>query len=489
MDIVFVSAEIAPFSRWTSAADSVAALPKALRGLGHRVTVISPLWGSIDPAARHLARRLIKVELEIAGEKQTLTLFEGRSTGGVDLAFFGNESLFPRNASAEDAGPESAARWAAFTRATVELLAQQDGLPDLIHVSGWQSAAIPALLSQTTLATVPTVLTIHDARALGLYDRPWMSEFGLDARWWSIEGAEYYGQFSALKAGIQAATRITTPSLTYTKELIDRMGGLGEAIKARGKAVVGVPDGIDISIWNSATDPALESRFDGIDVAGAGKYGKLRCKGALQKELALPVRDDVPLIGAIGSITPESIYGTLSELGSSLTRNELQLVVIAEPGSDPALVQRFVQLSNRWTDRVVVRADADSTLIHRALSACDLAVVSSEDPGGAEAMRAQRYAALPIAHRSGGSADAIVDCDPQFKSGTGFSFDEHDTASLLGALQRALSAFAHREAFRAMQYRAIMIDHSWDRSARLYERLYRAAQTKPSVDPLSPPAV
>ncbi|WP_053231692.1 glycogen synthase [Sandaracinus amylolyticus] len=494
MDILVVTAEIAPYSRATSAGETAAALPKALRGLGHKVTVLSPLWASIDPASKHLARRLVKIEVELEGQKRALPLFEGRSSGGVDLAFLAEETLFPRNASATDTGPETAARWGAFARATIELMKRRDALPEVVHCIGWQTAILPVLMREDpALAAIPTVLTVHDLGAHGRYDRAQLATFGVPEKWWRIDGVEFYGKLSPLKAGIQTASRITTPSPTSAREATESAGGLEGALSARGKALAGILEGVDVSVWNAATDPWLEARFDAMDVAGSptekGKsaYGKQRCKSAMQKELGLPVRGDVALVSAIGVATAGSGFDVLADVGTKLLRNDVQIVVVTEPGSDPAIVSRFVALAQRWSDRIAVRHDADQGMVHRALGASDLVIVPSpsagpnaaaptESMGGARAMHAHRYGALPIARRTGGVADAVVDCDPRLSSGSGFLWDEDSGDAMLAAIQRGIAAFTQPATFRALQHRVMTIDHSWDRSARLYERLYRSAR-------------
>lgn len=477
MDILVVTAEIAPYSRSTSAAETCSALPKALRGLGHKVTVLSPLWASIDPGARHLARRLLKIEVDVDGQKRALPLFEGRSPGGVDLAFLAEETLFPRNGAPADEGPETAARWGAFARATAAFIHKRETRPDVVHCVGWQTAMLPALMkADPALASIPTVLTIHDVAAKGLYEKSALPTFGLDPSWWRIDGVEFYGKVSTLKAGVQTAARIATPSPSYAREITQSAGGLEGALAARQGTLVGILDGVDTSVWNSATDPWLEARFDAMDVAGAGTYGKQRCKSAMQKELGLPIRADVALISTLGIASEQSGEGVLADIAPKVLRNDVQLVVIAEPGSDPAIVSRFVQLAARWSDRIVVRHDADQGTVHRVIGASDLVLVpSANDPSGARAMQAHRYGALPIARRAGGIADAVVDCDAKLASGTGFLWDEATGEAMLGAMQRAISAFPQAPQFRAMQHRVMTIDHSWDRSARLYDRLYRSA--------------
>ncbi len=491
MEILLITPEIAPYSRFSPTGDSAAALPKALRGLGHTVTVLSPLWACIDPSARHLARRLSRFSVKCGDVDEQLVVFEGRSTGGVDLRFLANETLFPATGTPSETTPAAATRWGAFCRAAVELIGGLERKPDIVHVLGWQTAAIPLLMRDTpSVASIPTVLALDDVSTHGVFERDALAMFGIDAKHFHIDGVEFYGRFSSLKAGIQHASRLVAPSPTYAREGCLEAAGLEGALRARGAALSGILHGIDVSVWNAATDPHLESRFDPMDVAGRGKYGKMRDKAAFQKELGLPVRDDVPLFVAAGSVTPASAYSLLVEAVPHLMRNDVQLVVLADGASDAALTGALAQHAERWTDRVSVRRDADVPLVHRAHGAADLVIVP--EIGGAtafEAMQAHRYGALPIGRLAGAFADCVVDVDAKLTSGTGFAFAAPSAEALLAACQRAAAAFTDRAAFRVLSHRAMLVDHSWERSARLHERVYRAAaQGRAVADAMATPA-
>ena len=116
----------------------------------------------------------------------------------------------------------------------------------------------------------------------GLFDREAMAEFGIPSRLFTIDGVEFFGRFSPLKAGIQFATIVTTPSPTFATEIRESAGGLEGVLSARGEDLSGVLHGVDAAVWNAATDPHLESRFDPMEVAGHGRVGKLRCRSAFQ---------------------------------------------------------------------------------------------------------------------------------------------------------------------------------------------------------------
>lgn len=225
-----------------------------------------------------------------------------------------------------------------------------------------------------------------------------------------------------------------------------------------------VPLGLDASRFNPVSDPHLGARFDPVDMSGKAKN-----KATLQRELGLPIRGDVPLIGIDGTESPEEL-DRFAAIASALLRNDVQIVVHATGAHS-----RLEGLAARWPDRLQVRADLGDAFSHRMLGACELWVVLP-DVAKLEVrhMRGQRYGAVPVAHATGCIGDALIDCDAHLTTGTGFVARELGDDEILATLQRAVAAFAQREAFAELQNRVMRIDQSWDRSARVHDRLYQA---------------
>lgn len=478
MDIVLVASEIAPYAKTTPSAEPVAALAKALRTLGHKVTVVAPLWASIDPTARHLGRRLTRIDVE--GTR--LALYEGRTSGGVDLLFLGQDELFGAGVTATDESEAAGKRWGFFLRGAMELLRRRESRPDVVHVHEWQTAPLALMLREDReLSTLATVLTVSSMDSVGRYERGALAHFGLAPSVFSIDGVEFFGKMSALKAGLVAAGRIVVPGPSFLRAFLERGGGGGleGVLKTREGSLVGIVPGVDAAVFNSATDPHLTTRFDAMDVAGQGTFGKMRCKAALQQELGLKVAGDVPLAVVLGGSGPRSGLDKLAEIAPQLVRNDVQLAVIVDDAGSTSSA-RLAEIAARYPDRVAVRTAQggtdDHALAHRALGAADLAIVPAlDDARTTLQMEAQRYATLPVGRRVGLFADTVVDCDAQLRSGDGFSFEEGTSEALLGAIQRAIASFGHAPAFRAAQVRAIGADHGWERPARLHERVYRQA--------------
>lgn len=471
MRLLFVTPEVTPFSGASPTGDTCAALPKALRGRGHEVTILSPLYGFIDPTAKNLARRLRKVEIDLDGSKTSFQVYDARTAAGVDMLFLGHEELFGsvKEVPTASTSLEDGRRFGAFCKAALEVLRTDDKGFSVIHCHGWQSALVPVLVDLAELE-VGTVLTVHDVASQGLFDRVLLKQLGLPERLFGIDGLEFYGKVSFLKGGAKEADRVTTGSPTYVREITAEggAGGLEGVFNERGNELVGITNGVDVSIWNPATDPKLESRYDPMDLSG-----KQRCKAALQRELGLPVRDDVALIGAIGSLHPDSGLDVLPRIVTRLMRNDVQLVVVPEGDVDESLLTVIEEHAKRWPDRLVVTGETVTASVHRLLSGADCVLVPPKQaPGGSLQQRAHRYGALPIAIAKDGIADTVVDCDAKLETGNGFLFTEITDGEVLAAMQRAIAAYAMRPAFEKVRSRALRTDHGWDRSAYLYEHLY-----------------
>jgi starch synthase len=484
MDVVLVSPEVAPYSHATSSAEPVAALAKALRGLGHKVTIVSPLWATIDPSARHLGRRLTKIEVAMPEGPVALALYEGRTAGGVDLVFLASEAHFAPGTVASDDSDHAGVRWALFLRGVMEVLRRRESRPDVVHVHEWQTAPLALMLREDKeLASIPTVLSVSAIDTAGRFDKGALAAFGLSPRLFSIDGVEFFGKFSALKAGLVAAGRIVAPGPSFLRAFLESGGGGGleGVLRTREGALSGIVPGVDAALYNPATDPHLVTRFDAMDVGGAGTFGKMRCKAAFQQELSLPVRDDVPLAVVITKSGPRSGLDRLAEVLPTLARNDAQIAVIVEDEGSTASA-RIAEHAARFPDRVALRSGGDTALVHRSLGAADLVIVPDlEDPRASRQLEAHRYGAVPIGRRIGLFADTVVDCDAQLRSGDGFAFDEPTADALVAAVQRAFAGFTQRAAFRNVQVRAISADHGWERPARLFERIYRQAAPKPET--------
>jgi starch synthase len=482
MDITFVTTELAPFVKVGGLADVSAALTKALRALGHSVTVVMPRFPDLEAQGLLLARRLTPLRFTLGGTTFEATVLDGRLASQVDLVVVDVPGLFDRPGVYGERGedyPDNATRFAVLCRAAADIVKQRvvSGRPiDVVHCNDWPTALVPAYLRMLaadtpTLDALRTVLTIHNVEYQGAFPSAQSSALGLDspALRTLTPGAPNF-----LRCGIETATVVSTVSPTYAREIQapEKGGGLDALLRARSRAVVGILNGVDYSVWNPATDSAIAVRYDGADFTN-----KARCKSALQKELGLPIDMNAPLVANVGRMVEQKGTDLVAAVLPKLLRGTDAQVVVAGDGS-PALVSTIEDVVAKSHGRAVFARAASEALVHRIFAGADLVLVPSRyEPCGLVQMYAQRYGALPVANATGGLVDTIVDCDAHLETGTGFLFEPATAEALLGATERAIAVRALPR-WSALVRRTMRLDRGWEGPARRYEQLYRSLLTR-----------
>ena len=476
MEILFVTTELAPFVKVGGLADVSAALPKTLKAFGHKVTIVMPRFPAFEEAGLLLARRLTPLHLDLGGKTHEVTVFDGRLASQVDLVLLDAPGLFsgPHRAGiygerGEDY-PDNAMRFAVLSRAAAEIAkqrAESGSPPDVVHVNDWPTALVSKYLKDLGV-TVPTILTIHNVAHQGVFPKDIVPSIGLSWDDFTPEGIEFYGSTNFLKQGIVSADSVTTVSPSYAKEIQTEAGGcrLDGVLRAK-ERIAGIVNGVDYGVWNPATDSNLVARYDAEDTSN-----KVRCKGALQKELGLALEGNAPLIVSVGRIVSQKGSDLVVDALPRILRGSGAQVVIAGDG-DAALIAKLEAAVEKSRGRAVFVRAAPEALVHRIFAAGDIALVPSRfEPCGLTQLYAQRYGAPPVAHATGGLTDTIVDCDSKLETGTGFLFDEPTADLLYAAVQRAIAAFA-TDRWPALRRRVMRLDRGWERAGRQYEQVYR----------------
>jgi len=486
MDILFVAPELAPMVKVGGLADVVAALSKALRLLGHKVTIALPRYPGVEAGGLMLARRLTPIQLpahpKLGIPGAEVTVYDGRLGSGVELLLLDAPGLFDRPGIYGEGGvdyTDNDRRFGLFCRAVAEIVRQRSaaGSPfDIVHAHDWPAALVPYLLREGPggKVAVKTVLTIHNLAHQGLFPREALVHAGLGPEHFGVDKLEFYGRVSFLKAGILAADQLTTVSNAYAREILtpelgERLDGV---LRNRSADLVGITNGIDYAVYNPMTDPALAARYDADDPGNKG-----RCKTALLQELGLEIRPERPLIVSVGRVVPQKGSDLLAAALPKILKADVA-VAIAGTG-DAGLVAKLQAAVAKTAERAVYVGAAPEPIIHRLLAAADIVVIPSRyEPCGLVQLYAQRYGAIPVACRTGGLSDTIVDCDSALETGSGFLFDKPTATALVGGVQRALAAMGSPR-WAALRRRVMRIDLGWDRPARRYATVYRTALARP----------
>lgn len=468
--VLFVTPEIHPLIKTGGLADVSGALPAALRELGIEVRVLVPGYPKVLSSAKNKRLRHTFRNLPEAGEVRLLSASLPGS--GLPLLIIDCPRLFERdggpyqNPSGID-WPDNAQRFALLSRIGAILGSDASPIsfrPDIVHCNDWQSALAPAFLHFMPGRKAATVMTIHNLAFQGIFPPHIVAEVGLPPRSFSIEGVEYYGNFSFLKAGLYYADHITTVSPTYAREIQQEPLGFGMQglLARRHKHLTGIVNGIDVKDWDPATDRHLVQHYDSASLAG-----KAANKRAVQKRMGLAPDPDIPLLGVISRLTHQKGVDLLLEIAPLLLEEPVQIALLGT--GEPGLEHGFRSLAHPHPDRVGVMIGFDEGLSHLIEAGADLFLMPSRfEPCGLNQMYSQRYGTPPVVHATGGLADTVTDGVSGFVFGPATAEDFH------ACVRRALAAYRDKDAWRALQRNGMDRDFSWERSAAEYLALYKS---------------
>jgi starch synthase len=348
--------------------------------------------------------------------------------------------------------------------------------PDIVHAHDWHAGLTPAYLraqAASTPSVMPaSVMTVHNLAYPGYFPAGVFPELSLPGDFFGIDGMEFYGGVSFLKAGLAYADRLTTVSPTYAEEIKTPEFGaaLDGFLRRRADVLIGILNGVDPAVWDPANDPALPAAY-GIDDADKGKAA---AKAVLRQRFHL-AEDKGPLFGVVSRLTPQKGLDLLLDAVADLAGGGGQLVLLGSGDRD--LEAGFAAAAQVHHGRVGVEIGYDEALSRLIIAASDVMVVPSRfEPCGLTQLYALRYGSLPLVRRTGGLADTIVDATPAHlrdKTATGFMFDEASPGALAAALARACACYTDRRRWRQMMRAAMAQDFSWAQSARQYAALYR----------------
>ncbi|CAO2047516.1 unnamed protein product [Urochloa humidicola] len=482
MNIVVVASECAPFCKTGGLGDVVGALPKALARRGHRVMVVIPRYGEYAEARDLGVRRRYRV----AGQDSEVTYFHSY-IDGVDFVFI--EAPPFRHRHNDIYGGQRLdvlKRMILFCKAAVEVpwyapcggTVYGDG--NLVFIANdWHTALLPVYLKayyrdNGLMQYARSILVIHNIAHQGrgpvddffTFDLPehYIDHFKL----YDPVGGDHSNVFTA---GLKMADRVVTVSSGYLWELKTLEGGWGlhDIINQNDWKLQGIVNGIDTREWNPAVDVHLHSdgytnyTFDTLDT------GKRQCKEALQRQLGLEVRDDVPLIGFIGRLDHQKGVDIIADAIHWIAGQDVQLVMLGT--GRPDLEELLHRCEAEHGGKVRAWVGFSVPMAHRITAGADVLLMPSRfEPCGLNQLYAMAYGTVPVVHAVGGLRDTVAPFDPFADAGLGWTFDRAEANRMIDALGHCLNTYRnYKESWRGLQARGMAQDLSWDRAAQLYE--------------------
>jgi starch synthase len=402
----------------------------------------------------------------------------GSSAAELDLFVLDAPHLFARSGNpyaAPDGSDwaDNAIRFAALARIAAEIGqgAIPAFIPQVVHAHDWQAGLTPAFMHYNDRPRPGTIITVHNLAYQGQFPREMLSDIGLPPESFATDGIEYYGAIGFLKAGLQLADRITTVSPTYAVEIQGPEAGMGldGLLRARSDVLSGILNGIDISVWNPATDPSIASPFTVNTLAKRAAN-----KAALQRRLGLRLAPDAFLLGLISRMSWQKGLDLLLENLPLVLSEGIQMILLSTGDAD--LQARYRTAAKSHPDQIGVVIGYDEDLAHLIQAGADALLVPSRfEPCGLTQLCALRYGAIPVVSRVGGLADTVIDANEMAIAGdvaTGVQFGPVTSENLAVAIRRAQALFHNKPVWRRMQKNGMSVDVSWRNPARHYADLY-----------------
>ncbi len=473
MKLFFVASEVAPFIKTGGLADVAGSLPPALASRGNEVRVILPLYQGIDAAWRKQMTFLKYFYVRVAWRSVYCGLFT-LERDGVTYYFIDNEYYFKR--SGIYGHYDDAERYAFFCRAVMEVPAQLDYAPDIIHCNDWQTALIPIYMLEDKkkvpqLATTKTVYTIHNIEYQGRYGSDTVSNiFGLHPGYLNEGMLLYYGDVNLMKGAIYAADYVTTVSPSYAQELKYAFyaHGLEGVVTANYSKVDGILNGIDTQVYNPALDRNIVANFTPEDLTG-----KALCKAELQSRLGLTPSSTTPIVAIVSRLAGHKGFELITSHFDRLMEQDIQFVLLGT--GEWAYEQFFREAANKYPGRVSASLMYNAGLSSAIYAGADIYLMPSvAEPCGLSQMIAMRYGTIPVVRETGGLKDSVGAYDPNANpSGCGFTFADISGEELIAAVARAVALYQDQEVWQDLMRRDMQVDFSWNVSAGTYEAIYQ----------------
>ena len=475
MQIVFASAECAPFVKTGGLGDVAGSLPAALVRAGAEVIVMVPKYATIKDEYKAQMEHFADFYVSLGWRNEYCGL-EKLEHDGVTYMFVDNERYFARDYPYGffDDGE----RFAFFSKAITESLQHlPEGFEcDILHCNDWQTALAPVFLREfyqglPLYDRVKTVFSIHNVAFQGQFSDTVMEDILGVAH---IPAAATQLRCDAcsinyMLGALHYADAITTVSPTYAGEIqTPEFGeGLDGVLRERSYALQGILNGIDVAAFDPATDKRIAANYTVDD-----RSGKAVCKAKLQEELGLEVRDDRPLMVMVTRLTRQKGMDLVMYALDRILSGGVQVAVLGTGDRDYEDGLRYFQ--DKYPGTMAARIEFDPALSQRMYAAADMFLMPSKfEPCGLSQIIAMRYGTLPIVRETGGLKDTVIPYNEFTGEGTGFSFSNFNGDEMGDAVFRAARLFwDNRDAWNQLVTQAMSQDFSWTRSADKYLDLY-----------------
>ncbi|HUQ84835.1 MAG TPA: glycogen/starch synthase [Candidatus Limnocylindrales bacterium] len=493
MNILFVSAEVAPFVSIGGLSQVMYFLPKALRKLGHDVRIFTPKYGTMDDSSPqkkwNLSTEFSQLVLPVENAPDTgqtlicnVLSFKDKKNK-VDTYFLENREYYELRANVYGYKDDHI-RFALLSKGVLEWLYQTrektNWWPDIIHCNDWHTGYLIDFARRTPryaemFKNTSIVYTVHNFSHQGNYDFKYGTKEDYDdgkCNLYPILSPKFQSQ-NPLKRGLIYADAISTVSQTHAVEVTtpEYAEGLDDVLSTvRGK-LTGILNGLDTEKFNPMKDLNIKKKFDSHSFISAREINKKD----LQKIFKLPIDATRPLLAFSGRLVDQKGLDMILEVLPHLfkERPDVQMVILGT-GVDRYRLELTV-LQKKFPDQVALHLRPDFKLPRKIFAGADMMLIPSIfEPGGIIALEAIRYGCVPIVRRTGGLNDIVTDFNPNVGSGNGFSFNRIDSWALYGAIIQALTIYNAPVLWKELVKNCMLSEFSWDHAAVEYDKWYKS---------------
>jgi starch synthase len=479
MRVLHAAAELFPWVKTGGLGDVIAALPPALSAVGTDVRVVLPGFTAFLDAFELSEVARLRTPFAVERVRIALARLPDSPVSAylIDHPAFYDRPGTPYQSADGTDWPDNQRRFALLGWSAAALAQGADPAwrPGVLHCHDWHAGLAPAYLRAQDAGgsrPVPSVFTVHNLAYQGFFPAASFAELALPPSFFAVDGVEFYGGVSFLKAGLFYADRLTTVSPTYAREIQTPALGMGldGLLRSRAGALSGILNGVDPLVWSPDGDRLIPAPYSEDDPAD-----KAVAKAALARRFDIDAADGGPLFGAVTRLAPQKGLDLLLAALPGLIALGGRLVVLGS--GDPALEAGFAAAARTYPGRVGVEIGYDEALSHLIVAGSDSILVPSRfEPCGLTQLYALRYGSPPVVRRSGGLADTVVDATAttlRDGTATGLVFEEETPEALLEAVRRAVELYADPAAWRQVMHRGMTRDFSWTAAAQQYKALYR----------------
>ncbi|MCG3258505.1 MAG: glycogen synthase GlgA [Candidatus Heimdallarchaeota archaeon] len=484
MKIVFVSAEVVPYSKTGGLGDVSSAIPKAMEQLGHNVSIFTPLYKSIDVEKHNI--KLVKKDLLAPVGDKVEVVFDLYETTHPDseipVYFIKNTYLYRDGIYVGEDGedyPDSPIRFISFIKSIFIALEQLEAPIDIFHVNDWHSGLLPFFLKteygeHNLFKTSKSVFTIHNIGYQGVYGLETIEDANIPEIYLNDDLLGFHGLINFMKAGIVYTDVLTTVSSKYAEEIQTKQFGYGleKIIETRKDDLYGIVHGIDLTVWNPKTDELIPKNYDSRNLKG-----KEECKNYLQDKLNLDVSDK-PLVGIITRLATQKGLDLILKKFNKIMNLGVQFVLLGT--GDPKLEKSFKAKEKKYPQDCSINIEFDNRLAHQIEAGSDFFLMPSRyEPCGLNQLYSMLYGSVPIVRKTGGLSDTVQDYNEETGEGSGFVFERINADRMFEAIERGVNLYKQDKGkFTKLQKHIMNKDFSWNNAAKQWQKVYLKAKIR-----------